>query len=48
MDIGKIVKEGERVLPGIPTFPKDKPLPQAPAPAPQEKEKAPEREKVPA
>jgi hypothetical protein len=49
MDIGKIVEEGERVLPGIPTFPTSKPAPASPQPAAPAPVKAPaEKEKVPA
>jgi hypothetical protein len=50
MDIGEIVKEGERALPGIPVFPATKPLPAMPQPAPEKAPaKQPERkEEVPA
>lgn len=49
MDIGKVIEEGERALPGIPTFPSTMPAPvKAPTPAPATPVKTPEREKVPA
>ena len=46
MDIGKIVKIGEREVPGW--TPQERPALPAPSERPMEPVKAPEREKVPA